>query len=136
MRQVLFLCTGNSACSQVAEAIVNSRGDGLWRASSAGTRPPARLDEFRGCTFDLVVTLCGEAAGECPAWPGQGRQVHLGFPDPAGAGTLEAFRSVRDQIARQVGELLTPPAPRQPGYPGRSWGERVDTWTGTVRPER
>ena len=61
--------------------------------------------------FDLVVTVCDDAAENCPVWLGKGKRVHLGFPDPAKAeGTdeeqLAAFRSVRDAIARNVPELL------------------------------
>ena len=132
-RKVLFLCTGNSARSQMAEAIVNARLGGEWEAVSAGTRPtgavhPAAIralremgivhtgrsksaDEFRGVPFDLVVTVCDDAAENCPVWLGRGRRVHLGFPDPAKAGgteeqVLAAFRAVRDDIARQVPALL------------------------------
>jgi arsenate reductase len=132
-RKVLFLCTGNSARSQMAEAIVNTRLGAAWEAVSAGTRPtgavhPAAIralqeigiahtgrsksaDEFRGVPFDLVVTVCDDAAENCPVWLGQGQRVHLGFPDPAKAtGTeeqvLAAFRAVRDDIARRVPDLL------------------------------
>ena len=132
-RKVLFLCTGNSARSQMAEAIVNARLSAEWEAVSAGTRPtgtvhPAAIralqeigiahtgrsksaDEFRGAPFDLVVTVCDDAAENCPVWLGQGKRVHLGFPDPAKAtGTdeqvLAAFRAVRDDIARRVPTLL------------------------------
>jgi arsenate reductase len=132
-RKVLFLCTGNSARSQMAEAIVNARlGDG-WEAVSAGTRPAGYVhpsavqalreigiehagrsksaEEFRQMLFDLVVTVCDSAAEECPLWLGQGRRVHLGFPDPAavkgtGEEVLAAFRTVRDDIAAKVPELL------------------------------
>ncbi len=133
MKQVLFLCAGNSCRSQMAEAIVNARMGDAWRAFSAGTKPagyahPLALrvlaeigithagrskhaDEFRGAQFDLVVTVCDAAAEECPIWLGQGKRVHLGFPDPAKAvGTQEeilaAFRAVRDDIARRIPELL------------------------------
>jgi arsenate reductase len=132
-RRVLFLCTGNSARSQMAEAIVNARLGAEWEAVSAGTRPtgavhPAairalqeigiahtgrskRADEFRGVPFDLVVTVCDDAAENCPVWLGQGKRVHLGFPDPAKApGTdeqvLAAFRTVRDDMVRRVPALL------------------------------
>jgi arsenate reductase len=132
--KVLFLCTGNSARSQMAEAIVNVRWGEHWEAYSAGTHPtgyvhPLTLralaeigidhrgarskptDEFRNVPFDLVVTVCDAAAEECPLWLGQGKRVHLGFPDPAKAtGTDEevmaVFRQVRDDIARQAPELL------------------------------
>jgi len=132
-RNVLFLCTGNSCRSQMAEAIVNARLSNDWRAFSAGTEPSGyvhpkalkALDEigiqhegrsksaeqFREMDFDLVVTVCDDAAENCPLWLGKGKRVHLGFPDPAKAeGTdeekLAVFRSVRDAIAQKVPELL------------------------------
>jgi arsenate reductase len=132
-RRVLFLCTGNSCRSQMAEAIVNAQMGDAWQAVSAGTQPSGYVhpnalralaeigiehhghsksaDEFRNVPFDLVVTVCDDAAENCPVWLGQGRRVHLGFPDPAKAtGTEEqvkaTFRTVRDEIIRQVPELL------------------------------
>jgi arsenate reductase (thioredoxin) len=131
--KVLFLCTGNSARSQMAEAIVNARLGDRWQAVSAGTQPSGYVhpkaiqalreigiehegrsqhtDEFREKVFDLVVTVCDDAAENCPIWLGQGQRVHLGFPDPAQAtGTEEeimaVFRQVRDDIARQAPALL------------------------------
>ena len=132
-RKVLFLCTGNSCRSQMAEAIVNARLSNDWRAFSAGTQPSGYvhpkairvLDEigiqhsgaskhtdlFRDWDFDLVVTVCDDAAENCPVWLGKGKRVHLGFPDPARAEgtdeeTVAVFRSVRDAIAQKVPELL------------------------------
>ena len=117
----------------MAEAIVNARLGEEWEAVSAGTHPtgyvhPLALralaeiginhagrsksaDEFRGAPFDLVVTVCDEAAENCPVWLGQGRKAHLSFPDPAKAtGTdderLAVFRAVRDDIAQRIPELL------------------------------
>ncbi len=131
--RVLFLCTGNSCRSQLAEAIVNARLGDEWQAYSAGTKPaghvhpnalrvlaeigiehPGRsksVQEYRGQPFDLVVTVCDAAAEDCPLWLGQGQRVHLGFPDPAKAtGTeaeiLTAFRRVRDDIGEQIPGLL------------------------------
>ena len=133
IRKVLFLCTGNSCRSQMAEAIVNARLSNDWRAFSAGTQPSGYIhpkaiqvleeigithsgaskhtDQFRDMDFDLVVTVCDDAAENCPVWPGKGKRVHLSFPDPARAeGTDEetaaVFRSVRDAIAKKVPELL------------------------------
>ena len=133
LRKVLFLCTGNSCRSQMAEAIVNARLGHKWHAVSAGIQPtgyvhPKALaalaemdihhlgrsksaDEFRTMPFDLVVTVCDDAAENCPVWLGSGKKTHLGFPDPAKTtGTDEeimaAFRAVRDDIARKVPELL------------------------------
>ncbi|MGA9533945.1 MAG: arsenate reductase ArsC [Anaerolineales bacterium] len=132
-RRVLFLCTGNSCRSQMAEAIVNTRLSDRWQAVSAGTKPTGYVhrnvlavldeigvqhhgrsksaDEFRETPFDLVVTVCDSAAEECPVWLEKGTRVHLGFPDPAesegsDAQVMDAFRSVRDEIARQVPALL------------------------------
>jgi len=136
-RRVLFLCTGNSARSQMAEALVRARWGSRWEAFSAGTRPagfvhpevgavlqewgievgPARsksVEEFAGQAFDLVVTVCDQAQEACPVWPGQGQRVHVGFPDPAAVtGPPEvvraAFRRVRDEMAGRLADLLGPP---------------------------
>ena len=127
-RKVLFLCTGNSCRSQMAEAIVNARFDDEWQAFSAGTRPAGYVhpkavaalaeigidhqgrsklvDEFKDQDFDLVVTVCDSAAEECPLWLGKGKKVHHSFPDPARTDKLEDFRAVRDEIAREMGQLL------------------------------
>jgi len=117
----------------MAEAIVNARLGDAWEAYSAGTQPAGYIhplalralseigishqgrsksaEEFRDAPFDLVVTVCDSAAEECPVWLGQGKRVHLGFPDPAKAtGTkddiLTAFRAVRDDIADKVPKVL------------------------------
>jgi len=132
-RKVLFLCTGNSCRSQMAEAIVNARLGDTWQAVSAGTKPAGyvhpkavealreigiqhmgrskRADESQGVDFDLVVTVCDSAAEECPVWLGKGKRVHHGFPDPAEAkGTNEevmnVFRAVRDDIENEMVKLL------------------------------
>jgi arsenate reductase len=138
-RRVLFLCTGNSARSQMAEAIVNARLGASWHAHSAGTRPTGyvhplalralaeigidhhgtskSVEEIRETPFDLVVTVCDSAAEECPLWLGPGRRVHLGYPDPGNEpgdeeARLVAFRRVRDDMVRQLpGLLARPPAP-------------------------
>lgn len=139
-RRVLFLCTGNSARSQMAEAIVNARLGDQWQAVSAGTKPAGYVhpkavaalrefgiqhagrsksaDEFRDADFDLVVTVCDSAAEECPVWLGKGKRTHYSFPDPAKAqGTdeeiMNAFRSVRDAIANEIPEVLNQYAPAQ-----------------------
>jgi arsenate reductase len=133
MKKVLFLCTGNSCRSQMAEAIVNARLGDTWNAASAGTQPtgyvhPKALsvlseigiphggrsklaDEFRYTDFDLVVTVCDSAAEECPVWIGRGIRQHHGFPDPAKAqGTdeevMQVFRSVRDEIEKVIIPML------------------------------
>jgi arsenate reductase len=132
MQKVLFLCTGNSARSQMAEAIVNARYPD-WRAFSAGTKPTGFVhpmaiqvlreigiehrgeskgaERFRSRDFDLVVTVCDEAAEECPVWLGKGKRVHLGFRDPAKVeGTdeeqLAVFRQVRDEMLQKIPAIL------------------------------
>jgi arsenate reductase len=132
-RKVLFLCTGNSCRSQMAEAIVNARYGDQWEAVSAGTQPAGYVhpkaiavlreigiehegaskntDQFRGINFDLVVTVCDDAAENCPVWLGKGKRVHMGFPDPAKAkgseeGILAAFRAVRDDMLQKITDLL------------------------------
>lgn len=133
-KKVLFLCTGNSARSQMAEGLVNHFLGDEWEACSAGTEPalyvhplavqvmaelgikisnhrPKSVDEFRDARFDLVVTVCDNAAKNCPAWLGGGMAKHVGFPDPAAAvGTTDEkmafFRRVRDEIRREVFALL------------------------------
>lgn len=132
-RRVLFLCTGNSCRSHMAEAIVNARLGDQWQAVSAGTKPAGYVhpnalralaeigiehhghskhaDEFRDTPLDLVVTVCDSAAEECPLWLGPGRRLHHSYPDPAKAeGTDEeimaVFRAVRDDMVRDFPALL------------------------------
>ena len=126
--KVLFLCTGNSCRSQMAEAIVNYRLGESWEAVSAGTKPagyvhPKALaalaeigirhngrsklvDEFKDVDFDLVVTVCDSAAEECPVWLGIGKRVHHSFPDPAKTDAMNDFRKVRDTMEREIIYLL------------------------------
>ena len=127
-RTVLFLCTGNSCRSQMAEAIINDRLDDSWEAVSAGTKPSGyvhpkvitvlaefgiehkgrskSVDEFRGEDFDLVVTLCDSANNECPTWLGKGKRYHHSFPDPAITDDITDFRMVRDDINQEIIMLL------------------------------
>lgn len=114
---VLFLCTGNSARSIIAEAILNKIGAGKFRAHSAGSQPKGQVNPntlrllrslgydtsgFRSKSWtefakpgapslDFVFTVCDNAAGEtCPIWPGQPMTAHWGIPDPAEATGSEA----------------------------------------------
>ena len=132
-KTILFLCTGNSCRSQMAEAIVNARYP-EWKAYSAGTRPAGyvhelamealreigisysgeskHIDDLPTRDFDVVVTVCDSAAEECPVWLGKaGKRVHRGFVDPAKAeGTLEerkqVFRQVRSEMSEVMPKLL------------------------------
>jgi arsenate reductase (thioredoxin) len=127
-KRVLFLCTGNSCRSQMAEALVNARLGETWQAFSAGTRPAGfvhpkavealaemgiqhagrskSMQEFRGQAFDLVVTVCDSAAEECPVWLGKGKRLHHSFPDPARTDNIEDFRRVRDAMLKEITLLL------------------------------
>lgn len=114
---VLFLCTGNSARSIIAEALLNKLGAGKFRAYSAGSQPKGEInpntirllqglgydtssfrskswDEFTkpgAPEFDFIFTVCDEAAGEtCPIWPGKPATAHWGIPDPAAVTGSEA----------------------------------------------
>jgi len=126
--KVLFLCTGNSCRSQMAEAIVNYRLGDTWKAVSAGTKPTGTVhpkamavlaeigiqhqgrskstNEFRDVDFDLVVTLCDDAAENCPLWLGKGKRVHHSIPDPSITNKMNDFRKVRDDIEREIIYLL------------------------------
>lgn len=128
MKKVLFLCTGNSCRSQMAEAIVNARIGDTWQAVSAGTKPAGyihpkalealaeigirhegrskRVDEFQGVNFDLVVTVCDSAAEECPVWLGKGKKIHHSFFDPAATDDMDDFRRVRDEILQVIPQIL------------------------------
>lgn len=129
-RRVLILCTGNSCRSQMAEALINHDLRERWIADSAGTAPSGyvhplaieamaeigidvsqgeskSVDAFRNVSFDVVVTVCDDAAENCPLWLGTGEVVHIGFPDPAAVtGSKEeklvTFRQVRDNIRERV----------------------------------
>ena len=134
-KRVLFLCTGNSARSQMAEGIVNRELNYTWQAFSAGTKPseivhplaiaamaeigidlsdhhPKSTKEFRHSAFDLIITVCDHAAKNCPPWLGTGEKAHLGFPDPAAAeggdaAKMQVFRQVRDAIRKEILGFLT-----------------------------
>jgi arsenate reductase (thioredoxin) len=124
-KQVLILCTGNSARSQMAEGILRSIAGDRFDVESAGVEPSVvrpeaidamheigidisghrskSVDEFIGRAFDYVITVCDNARDKCPVFPGHAKQIHWGFEDPAAVEggkdeRLAAFRKVRDQI--------------------------------------
>jgi arsenate reductase len=134
-QRVLVLCTGNSCRSVMAEALINQLGKGHYEAVSAGSIPagyvhpksvetlkrhgidPGRpcsksWDEFTAQSFDLVITVCDQAAGEsCPLFPGKPKKLHWSTPDPAKAtGTDEEINSAFDEafsmLKVRVEELL------------------------------
>lgn len=127
---VLFLCTGNSARSIMAEALLSTMGKGRFRAFSAGSQPGGKvnpfaveqvkatgypLDNLRSKSWDeyaipdapkmdFIITVCDNAAGEvCPVWPGQPVTAHWGFEDPAAAiGSDDEKRAVFVNVFRQI----------------------------------
>lgn len=130
-KRVLFVCTHNSARSQMAEGLVNALHGDRWQAVSGGTEAtrvhPAAIramaeigidisghraksvDEFLDQAFDLIVTVCDNARQTCPFIPGGREYIHQGFEDPAAcAGTdeevLACFRRSRDEIRAWMGE--------------------------------
>jgi arsenate reductase len=132
--RVLFLCTGNSCRSQMAEALLRRDGQSTVEVCSAGMNPTAvnpmairvmaemgvdlagykskGVGQYEGDFFDYVITLCGDAREICPTFPGTPLKLHWALPDPARAeGTeeerLKVFREVRDEIAHKVEDLLS-----------------------------
>lgn len=114
---VLFLCTGNSVRSLLAEAVLNNFGQGRFRAHGAGRHPTGRVNPFAldgAPPLDFVFTVCDSAAGEaCPVWPRQPITAHWGVADPAavegsdeakGRAFLNAFqvRGNRNRIVASV----------------------------------
>jgi arsenate reductase len=131
--RVLFVCTGNSARSIMAEALLRHIGRHAFEAFSAGTHPSGvhpltehvveeagisrdglrskSIDEFAGVTFDYVITLCDDARAVCPVFPGADQSLHWGYTDPASVeGTteerLEAFRRVFTHIGERVRQFV------------------------------
>jgi ArsR family transcriptional regulator, arsenate/arsenite/antimonite-responsive transcriptional repressor / arsenate reductase (thioredoxin) len=131
--RVLFLCTGNSARSQIAEALIGQLGDGRVQARSAGShpkplhpnavrvlaergvditgRPSNHMDEFVGRRFDYVVSRCDRVREVCPEFPGHPDLIHWSIPDPAREGdsdeeTLAAFERTADELTARLAFLL------------------------------
>lgn len=128
-KKVLFVCTHNSARSQMAEAFLRFFYGDHYEALSAGTEPTGihpltikvmaevgldlsvqrskSVDEFIGQEIDLVITVCDSAKEKCPFFPYGKKRIHYSFPDPASSvgsekDQLEAFRQVRDEIKKWV----------------------------------
>jgi protein-tyrosine-phosphatase len=148
-RRVLFLCTGNSSRSQIAEALLADMSAGAIDVRSAGSRPKAvhpnavrvlrargidisanrskHLDELAGERFDLVITLCDRVREVCPEFPGHPTQVHWSVPDPALEGSTDrasypAFERTAAELATRIGfqlHLLTTPPTRRPTHAPR-----------------
>ncbi|MDF1821227.1 MAG: arsenate reductase ArsC [Alcanivoracaceae bacterium] len=136
--RILFLCTGNSCRSIIAEALANHLGEGRLLAFSAGSFPTGKVnenavailekhgiplpplksqswDDYEGQPVDLVITVCDAAAGEsCPVWMGDALKAHWGVPDPADVeGTDEdierAFDTTYMQMHARLDAMLTLP---------------------------
>ncbi|PYT15371.1 MAG: protein-tyrosine-phosphatase [Acidobacteria bacterium] len=131
--RVLILCTGNSARSQMAEALLRHEAGDRFEVFSAGTRPSQvrseaiavmneigvdisgqrskPVDEFKGREFDYVITVCDNAKESCPVFPANTRRLHWSFEDPAAAQGPEeqrktVFRKVRDGIHARIKVFL------------------------------
>lgn len=132
-KKVLFLCTGNSCRSQMAEGLLRACGGDKFEAHSAGTKPSVvnpmainvmreygvdisgqrskNVSEYLGNQFGYVITVCDNAKEQCPIFPGVSVREHWSFEDPADATGSEeerkdVFRRVRDQIAERVREFV------------------------------
>lgn len=131
--RVLFLCTHNSARSQMAEGLLRALGGERYAVFSAGSeatqvRPLAiaamaelgidisqqsskTLERFLNQPFDYVITVCDQAAEACPHFPGAARRLHWSLPDPSQAtgddeAQLAVYRQVRDELAARIRELI------------------------------
>ena len=135
--RLLFLCTGNSARSQMAEAILNWKSKGMFHAESAGSKPAARVNPYAIETlqehgvpwaghaprsvdglerepWDFVITVCDRAKESCPFFPGQPMLAHWGMPDPAEVegderAKRKAFRDAFVLISRRIDLMLALP---------------------------
>jgi len=131
-RRVLFLCTGNSARSQMAEGLLRATAGDHFEVVSAGTiptfvRPQAiavmnelgidisrhrskSVDEFAHDHFDYLITVCDQANQRCPIFPGSGKRIHWSIEDPVGFGAeevqLKAFRAARDDLRKRILEFI------------------------------
>ena len=131
--RVLFLCTGNSSRSQMAEALLEQAAGGRVTVASAGSHPKPvhpdavramrehgidltgrrskHLDEFTGRRVDYVITLCDKVREVCPEFPGGPRAIHWSIPDPAAGGGYRVFRQVAADLRTRIGFLVQVIAP-------------------------
>ena len=132
-KRVIFICTGNSIRSQIAEGLMRTLGGEKWSVRSAGVAPSyvhplairvmeeigidisrqssKSVNEFTHDEFDYIITLCDHAAATCPVFPGQGKRLHWSIEDPIGVvGSTEErlafFRRVRNDIKKRIEEFL------------------------------
>ncbi len=132
-KRVLFLCTGNSCRSQMADGLINHDFADRIEAFSAGTEPHGlnlkatqvmaeigidisgnnsdHLSQYEGQPFDWVITLCGDANEKCPLFFGEVQRIHIGFDDPPKATgsadeVLNVYRRVRDQIRQELSDFF------------------------------
>lgn len=130
-RRVLILCTGNSARSQMAEGLLRHLAGVSLEVMSAGVTPAGvnplaiqvmaekgidisqqrskHLDEFLGQPFDAVITVCDNAAAQCPSFPGRAQRIHWSIPDPSFVTQderLTAFRDARDLLETHLQDWL------------------------------
>jgi arsenate reductase (thioredoxin) len=123
--RILFLCTGNSARSQMAEALLRFKVPSDWEIHSAGTKPKGLnplaveamkeigidishqhskdVQQFQNVRFDYVITVCDTANETCPIFP-DADMIHWSLPDPE---NLHSFRTVRDELERRIDGFLT-----------------------------
>jgi arsenate reductase len=138
--RVLFLCTGNSARSIIAEALLRHRNDGAFEVHSAGTYPKGinpftvkvleqaglsteglsskPVSQFEHETFDYVITVCDQAAEQCPVFPGDPDRIHWSFTDPAAVeGTdvekLAAFQATLREMRQRIDLFAVVAKPKQ-----------------------
>lgn len=133
-KRVLFVCTGNSCRSQMAEGFLRELAGNQFEAASAGTNPTRvnplairvmaevgiditeqrskSVDELTGGRFDYVITVCDRAREACPVFPGRAKRLHWSFDDPAEAEgseeeRLDVFRRTRDEIAASINDFAS-----------------------------
>lgn len=151
-KRVLILCTGNSARSQMAEGLLRQMAGDAYEVASAGVSPSRikpeaieamreigvdisahrskSVNEFTSQEFDYVITVCDNAREHCPIFPGQARQLHWSFDDPAAAegdelARLAVFRRVRDEISERLRAFVR----EKPFEALDGWRETAQYWT-------